>query len=107
MTREVATDAPCPVWCSQGHGHPYGPDGRAGVTRLHSGYLGHSEELGIEVQLIAAEWRDHCDGPVQQERPELRVLLLGHEDERTPGDLRRIAAVLLNAADAADKVFQL
>ena len=102
MTRTlIPTDAPCPTWCQEGHGHPYEPDGPDAVIRGHSGTLRKDDALGVDVGIYALEARDK-DGTVTAYTPTVHLLVSGHEDEQTPGTLRKIAAAILNAADAAE-----
>ncbi len=100
MRTRVPTDVACPTWCRTRHGHPYEPDGPDELTRGHSGSLGGSVELGLAVEAFALEIMTR-DGEVTVLAPTISVHLTG-DDERSPADLRKLAALLLNAADRAD-----
>lgn len=98
---EIPTGTPCPRWCGKGHGHPYGPDGPRQMVRGHSGFIGHSDELGLQVEIYALEVIDVAGATLH---PSTISVLLTDDAERTPEELRGMAAVLLSAAEAADKL---
>jgi hypothetical protein len=95
---DLRADAPCPSWCTEGHGHDYMADGEE-FSRTHRRPIGMSDELGIEVELEAFEKKSSA-GTVTVDEPVTFVTL--NESEHDAARLRRLAALLLEAADAAD-----
>lgn len=98
---ETPTDAPCPPWCQQPHGHPYQLMDHTGLSRLHLARLADLSPWGLTLEVAQI---DHVTDPAQNGPP-----VVTFELSRATGvvavtgpALRRLAATILDAADNLD-----
>lgn len=94
-----ADDVACPSWCEDDHGHTYRACDAEGLQRVHKAMLASSAELNVSILLTCVEEREP-GGRVRVDPPDTCVCADGNY---TGAGLRQVAALLVDAADAADQ----
>lgn len=99
---EDQTELPCPEWCTRGSGHPFESsfdDGRQ--SRPHGMKLAGPAITGkVYLSLVQEEVRNQGDDSTADRlRPEVSFAV---DASFQSGELRKIAAALLDAADELD-----
>lgn len=105
MSAPVMAVAPCPVWCSEPAGHPFGEGVESHTAACEHMRLVASDTFTTEgvqahvfVELRQSESRDLSTG--ENTLGPLQIAPVIPDESMTGSQARRCAAILLEAADA-------